>query len=74
MSQIAHQTKVKQKTVEAMLHKWKQHHTIQDQPKTGRLSLQRGTCCSSLLAVSPQFKHLPTFCPAVTDKYRLGPI
>ncbi|RYY72012.1 hypothetical protein EON63_21300 [archaeon] len=34
--QIAHQSKVRQRTVEAVLHKWKQHHTIQDLPKTGR--------------------------------------
>ncbi|RYY84653.1 hypothetical protein EON63_08785 [archaeon] len=39
ISQIAHQTKVKQRTVEAVLHKWKRHHTIQDLPKTGRPSI-----------------------------------
>ncbi|RYH05740.1 hypothetical protein EON65_43900 [archaeon] len=36
ISQIAHQTKVKQRTVEGVLHKWKRHHTIQDLLKTGR--------------------------------------
>ncbi|RYG93495.1 hypothetical protein EON65_58835 [archaeon] len=39
ISQIAHQTIVKQRTVKALLHKWKQHHTIQDIPKTGRPSI-----------------------------------
>ncbi|RYG95712.1 hypothetical protein EON65_55555 [archaeon] len=39
ISQIAHQTKVRQRTVEAVLHKWKRHHTIQDLPKTGRPSI-----------------------------------
>ncbi|RYY43695.1 MAG: hypothetical protein EOO06_19325 [Chitinophagaceae bacterium] len=39
ISQIAHQTKVRQRTVEAVLHKRKQHHTIQDLPKTGRPSI-----------------------------------
>ncbi|RYG97327.1 hypothetical protein EON65_53040 [archaeon] len=33
ISQRASQTKVKQRTVEAVLHKRKQHHTIQDLPK-----------------------------------------
>ncbi|RYG98968.1 hypothetical protein EON65_50805 [archaeon] len=36
ISQMARQTKVKQRTVEVVLYKWKQHHTIQDLPKTGR--------------------------------------
>ncbi|RYG67494.1 hypothetical protein EON64_07305 [archaeon] len=39
ISQIAHQSKVKQRTVEAVLHKWKRHHAIQDLPKTGRPSI-----------------------------------
>ncbi|RYH25130.1 helix-turn-helix domain-containing protein [archaeon] len=38
LSQIAHQANVKHRTVEAVLHKWKQHHTIHDLPKTGRPS------------------------------------
>ncbi|RYG63349.1 hypothetical protein EON64_16100 [archaeon] len=36
LSQIAQQTKVTLGAVRAVLHKWKQHHTIQDLPKTGR--------------------------------------
>ncbi|RYG93688.1 hypothetical protein EON65_58540 [archaeon] len=39
ISQIAHQTKVLLGAVRAVLHKWKQHHTIQDLPKTGRPSI-----------------------------------
>ncbi|RYY84989.1 hypothetical protein EON63_08180 [archaeon] len=38
ISQIAHQANVKQETVKAVLHKWKQHYTIQDLPTTGRPS------------------------------------
>ncbi|RYH28397.1 hypothetical protein EON65_12315 [archaeon] len=36
LSQIAQQSKVTLGAVRAVLYKWKQHHTIQDLPKTGR--------------------------------------
>jgi transposase len=38
LKDISRQTKVKQRTVRSVLHKWKTHHTIQDLPKTGRPS------------------------------------
>ncbi|RYG97673.1 hypothetical protein EON65_52495 [archaeon] len=36
ISQMARQTKVALGAVRAVLYKWKQHHTMQDLPKTGR--------------------------------------
>ncbi|RYY81482.1 helix-turn-helix domain-containing protein [archaeon] len=36
LSQIAQQSRVTLGAVRAVLYKWKQYHTIQDRPKTGR--------------------------------------
>lgn len=36
LTEISKKTKVKKATVQAVLRKWKQHHTIQDLPKAGR--------------------------------------
>jgi transposase len=36
LEEVSKKTKVKKETVREVLRKWKQHHTIQDLPKTGR--------------------------------------
>jgi transposase len=39
LEDVSKKTKVKKETVREVLRKWKQHHTIQDLPKTGRATM-----------------------------------